>query len=131
MAPTAPRAEVNGAATQAVSEAARIAADASRRTVDTARAAVQATRSYMDDSSDVARQLFSTWTVGVESMLKASFEIQNAANAASLTLLDSAAASKHRALEQWSDATRQAQDAVSSAWQMNVRTAQRIQDNRE
>ncbi|GAC1330141.1 MAG: hypothetical protein NVSMB2_28880 [Chloroflexota bacterium] len=47
------------AASAAVDEAVRIAADSSRRTIDTAQATVAATQRYLDLASQINRDVFS------------------------------------------------------------------------
>src|SRR5579859_3680258 len=67
------------AASSAVDEAIRIAADGSRRTAESARAAVQATRTYFDQVNQVSAELFKIWASTADAALQSAFDYQNAA----------------------------------------------------
>ena len=78
------------AAQAAIDEAARTVAEASRRTTEQAQ---QATRTLLDQASELNRNLFGVWVGSAEGLWRAAFEVQQAQLRASLsawqTLADS------------------------------------------
>jgi hypothetical protein len=112
----------------AVTEAARITAVTSRRTAEGARAAVEATRGFLDDSTEVSRKLFDAWVAGGEATLKASFALQNASLSAGVALLEAASTSQKAIVQQWDTAAHGAQHAALETFRAQVRASSRLFD---
>ena len=93
-----PNTATTGAASAAVDEAVRIAAESSRRTVDTAQAAIAAGRRSMDFANQANRDLFAVWTAAAEASLQTTFDVQNAALANSQALFETSASLSKDAL---------------------------------
>jgi hypothetical protein len=108
-------------ASAAVDEALRITADNARRTTESAKAAVQAARGYLDQAVDLNRQFIGVYTANVEAGLKASFDIQNAALANSISLLDASTSVNRDALQRFAEVTRQAQQVALKAYAASVK----------
>lgn len=76
--------------------------------------------------SDVAvdpsgRHVFDAWRAGTEAMLRATVDAQNAALAASLSVVDATTMTNKAAMEQWAGIGRRAQQAALEAFQAAVR----------
>ncbi len=112
----------------AVTEAARITAETSRRTAEGAKAAVEATRGFLDDSTEVSRKLFDAWVAGAEATLKGTFELQNASLSAGVALLEAGSNSQKAVLQQWNTAAKEAQHAALEAFRAQVRASSRLFD---
>ena len=112
----------------AVTEAARITAETSRRTAEGAKAAVEATRGFLDDSTEVSRELFDAWVAGAEATLKGTFELQNASLSAGVALLEAGSTSQKAVLQQWNTAAKEAQHAALEAFRVQVRASSRLFD---
>jgi hypothetical protein len=80
------------------------------------------------DSTDASRKIFEAWASGVEATLKATFDAENAALAAGMSMLEATNAADHTAMQQWADAARQAQDAAMEAFRTNLRATQQMMD---
>jgi hypothetical protein len=124
--PTNTTDEVRETAQAAVTEAARIAADAARRGTETAKASIEAARSYFDETSDLGKDLYGTWIAQSESTLKAAFAAQNAALEAGLGLFDLGVKSNRQAVEQFSQLIHRSQQATLDSWQSTVKAAERV-----
>jgi undecaprenyl pyrophosphate synthase len=107
-----PNTAAQNAASAAVNEAVRIAADNSRRSTEGAQAVVQASRRYLDQASQLNRDLFTVFSLGTEASLKTAFEIQNAAFAIGQTWLETSMTITKDAATRWADITRQAQTST-------------------
>ena len=110
-------------ATQAaIDEAARTVAEASRRTTEQAQ---QATRTLLDQSTEMNRNLFGAWVGSGEALWRAAFEVQNAQLRGVLswwqTMADSSRAAV-QVLQQWEAVARQAQQAGLDAFQASARS---------
>jgi hypothetical protein len=108
-------------ASAAVDEALRITADNARRTTESAKAAVQAARGYLDQTVELNRQLLGVFSANFEAGLKASFDVQNAALANSLSLLDASATINRDALQRFAEVTRQGQQVTLKAYQAGAK----------
>ena len=58
-----------------------------------------AARDAADDTGDVSRRVFEAWVAGTEETLRATFDAQNAALAAGLSIMDATAASQRGLIE--------------------------------
>jgi hypothetical protein len=96
-------------ASAVVDEAVRIAAEGSRRTAETAQATVQAGRRYLDQTSQLNRDLVALWSATAEAGLQTAFDVQNAAVASGQAWLDASATFTKDAYTRFADVTRQAQ----------------------
>jgi hypothetical protein len=114
--------EAQRAAQAAIDEAARTVAEASRRTSEQAQ---QATRTLMDQSTELNRSLFSAWAVNGEAFWRATFELQNTQLRTTLswwqTVAEGARATL-QVLQQWDSVSRQAQQAWLESFQASTRT---------
>jgi hypothetical protein len=105
---------------EAASEAIRATSEASRRTLLSAQDAMRTTRAYLQESTEGNRKLFNAYARGVEAAIKGSFEVQKAMFAAGLSFLDASTNSSRDVAQQWTEATRQAQQALLEVWQAGV-----------
>ena len=108
---------------EATSEAIRATSEASRRTLLGAQDAMRTTRAYLVDSTEANRKLFHAYARGVEAAIKGSFEVQNAVFAAGMSFLDASTNSSRNVVQQWTEATREAQQATLDVWQAGFRAA--------
>ena len=69
----------------------------------------------------VGRQVFEAWASGTERALRASFEAQNAALTAGLSVVDATTDISRAALDEWAELGRQAQQAVLDAFRRATR----------
>src|SRR5437764_4453059 len=76
---------------QAASEAIRATSEASRRTLLSAQDAMRTTRTYMAESTEANRKLFSAYVKGCEAAMRNTFEVQNAVFAAGMSFNDPSA----------------------------------------
>ena len=111
------------AVNEATSEAIRATSEASRRTLQSAQDAMRTTRAYMVESTEANRKLFNAYARGVEAALKGGFEVQNAMFAAGMSFLDASTNSSRNVVQQWTEATREAQQATLDVWQAGCRAA--------
>jgi hypothetical protein len=105
---------------EAASEAMRAASEASQRTLLSAQDAMQTTRAYLEESIEANRKLFDAYAHGVEAAIKGGFEVQNAVLAAGMSFFDTSTRSSGNVAQQWTEVTRQAQQAALEAWQAGV-----------
>jgi hypothetical protein len=105
---------------EAASEAIRATSEASQRTLLSAQDAMRTTQAYLAESLEANRKLFDAYAQGVEAAMKGGFEVQNAALAAGMSFLDTSTQSSHNVAQQWTEVTRQAQQAALEAWQAGV-----------
>ena len=105
---------------EAAREAIRATSEASRRTLLSAQDAMQMARTYLEESLEANRTLFNAYTRGFEAAIRGRFEIQNAMFAAGMSLLDASTTSSRNVAQQWTEATRQAQQATLEVWQAGV-----------
>ena len=109
-------------ATQAaIDEAARTVAESSRRTTEQAQ---QATRTLLDQATELNRTLFSGWVGTGEALWRAVFEVQNGQLRAGLSWWQSLADSSRATVQvwqQWEAVVRQAQQAALEAFQASTR----------
>jgi hypothetical protein len=115
--------ELPESAAAAVTEATRIAAQAARRNTETARASIEAARSYIDDASQLGRDLLDTWSTQGEAALKAAFDAQNAAIDAGLGLFDLGVKGNRQAVDQFSMLVKQTQQAAMESWHAAAKAA--------
>jgi hypothetical protein len=113
-------------ATDAVAEATRVFTESSRRTLENSQAAADATRSLLDESNTISKQLLDTWVASAEGTLKAAFDLQHAQLGAALSLVDAAAAGQHGVLQQVDSALRQTQKTALELVQAQARFAGRL-----
>jgi hypothetical protein len=111
---------------EAASEAIRATSEASRRTLLSAQDAMRTTRAYLEESTEGNRKLFNAYAQGVEAAIKGSFEVQNALMAAGLSFLDASTNSSRDVVQQWTEATRQAQQATLEVWQASAGAGDRL-----
>jgi hypothetical protein len=113
--------EAKRAAQAALDEAARTLAESSRRTSEQAQ---QATRTFLDQSNDMTRTVFNTWTSSTEALWRVAFELNNTQLHAGLawwhTLADSSR-STGQLLAEWDGVTRKAQTAWLEVFQASAR----------
>ncbi len=122
--PSTTASPANGAAV--VDEAAETMADASRRATESAKAATEITSTYLNDSTQAGRKMFSAWTTGTESAFKASSELQSTLLKSALSLIETNARSSRSMLEQWSAASRETQQAWTELFQASATAAERL-----
>jgi len=84
-----------------------------------------AAREAADDTGAASRRVFEAWVAGTEETLRATFDAQNAALAAGLSIMDATADSQRRLVEEWRRAAEQAQQAALEAFRSSVRAAGR------
>ena len=114
--------ETQRAAQAAIDEAARTVAEASRRTSEQAQ---QATRTLMDQTTELNRSLFSAWATNNEAFWRAIFELQNTQLRTTLSWWQTMAEGSRATLQvvqQWEGVTRQAQQAWLESFQASART---------
>src|SRR5919201_1600266 len=87
---------------------------------------MQPTRAYMVESAEANRKLFTAYARGVEAALKGSFEVQNALMAAGMSFLDASTNSSRNVVQQWTEATQQAQQATLEVWQASAGAGDRL-----
>ncbi len=114
--------EVPGA-DAAVNEAVRITKEAARRGTETAKASMQVARSYMDEANVLGKEMFETWSLEGESILKAAFEAQNASIDAGIALFDLGVKTNKQAIEQAVKLVKESQTAALESWQAAVTAA--------
>jgi hypothetical protein len=115
--------ELPESAAAAVAEATRIAAQAARTSTETAKASFEATRSYVGESSALAREMLEGWSTQGEMVLKTAFDAQNAAVDAGLNLFDLGVKGNRKAVEQFSTIVERTQKATLESWQAAVKAA--------
>jgi hypothetical protein len=120
--PDTRRETVNAAASEAI----RATSEASRRTLLSAQDAMQTARTYLEESTEANRKLFNAYTRGLEAAIRGRFEVQNAMFAAGMSLLDASTTSSRTVAQQWTEATRQAQQATLEVWQAGVGAGDRL-----
>jgi hypothetical protein len=115
---------------EAANEAIRATSEASRRTLvsaqDSMQTAQQTARTYLEQSIEANRKLFNAYAQGIEAAIKGGFEVQNAVFAAGMSFLDASANSSRNVVQQWTEATREAQQAALEAWQAGVGTSDKL-----
>jgi len=109
-----------------VNDAMRAAAEASRSSMQSAREAANLSRDLFEQSVGASRKMFAVYTEAVTAGIQATFEVQNAALSAGLTLLETAGATERHTAAQFLDSARQSQEATLRAWQSGVRAAEKI-----
>jgi hypothetical protein len=87
-----------------------------------------AEQTSMSAAAAASRKVFDAWAAGVETTLKATFEAENAALEAGLSVLDAAAAVDRTAFQEWATAARKAQEAALEAFRANTRAAGQMGD---
>lgn len=97
--------------------------EVSRRFVQEATTVGRQTAEY---NMNMSRQMAELWTASVEANLKAAFELQNAAIAASRSLI-TATGGNQTVIQQWTDMVQQAQKATLEAWQAGKRLGEQFQ----
>jgi hypothetical protein len=113
------------AATAAVTEATRIAAQAARNGTETTKASLEAANTYFGEATTLGRDLLGTWSTQSEAAIKAAFEGQNAAIDAGLGLFDLGVKSNREAVAQFSELVKRTQKATLETWQTTVKAASR------
>lgn len=108
---------------QAMNDAAR---RTSERTFQAAQDVTETTRQTIEETSRASRQVFDTWTQSSETAVRATFDLQNAAIAAGISLVAASNNSIGTVLNQWASVVRQAQQSTLQAWEANVRQAQNV-----
>ena len=88
--------------------------------------AENAAQTAMSGASEASRRVFDAWVSGVETTLRATFEAENAALQAGISVLEATAAADRTALEQWGAVAREAQDAALEAFRSNLEAARQI-----
>jgi flagellar biosynthesis chaperone FliJ len=111
---------------EAASEAIRATSEASRRTLQSAQDAMQTARTYLEESTEANRKLFNAYAQGIEAAIKGGFEVQNAIFAAGMSFLDASINSSRNVVQQWTEATQQAQQATLEVWQVGVGAGDRL-----
>jgi hypothetical protein len=109
------------AAQAAIDEAARTVAEASRRTTEQAQ---QATRTLLDQSTEMDRTLFAAFLGSGEALWRTAFEVQHAQLRASLSAWQMLAESSRATLQvfqEWEAVARQAQQAALEAFEASAR----------
>ncbi len=109
------------AASAALDQAVRIAADTSRRTIDSTQATVAAGQGYLDFASQINRDLFPVWTTAAEASLQTTFEVYNVALAGSQALFEASAKLSNDAFCRWVDVARQAQASILRSYQSTTK----------
>ena len=120
---TATSNEMPEAATAAVAEATRIAAQAARQGAETAKATIKAASGYLDEANMLGRDLLDTWSTQSEAALKAAFDAQNAAIDAGLGLFDLSVKGNKHAVEQFAELVKRTQRATLESWHSTVMAA--------
>src|SRR4051812_32178011 len=93
---------------------------------------IEATRHFMQETTTIARttaeqnmhitrQFADLWTTSVEANMKAAFEMQNAAIAASRSLIEATGNPPPTFFQQWTDMVHQSQKATLDAWKAGKR----------
>jgi hypothetical protein len=77
----------------------------------------------MHQANEANRKLFDAWASGMEASLRAAFEVQNAALSTGRALMDASTESSRTVVQQWTEATREAQQATLDVWQAGFRAA--------
>jgi hypothetical protein len=101
---------------------------------------VEVTRQFVQEATTIARQtterniqmgqqLAEIWTTSVEANMKAAFELQNAAIAASRSLMEATGTHPPTFFQQWTDMVHQAQQATLDAWKAGKRVGEQFQKN--
>src|ERR1039457_1558514 len=72
----------------AFTEAARATAEASRQTLQSTQNAMRLSREVLQQSADASRKLFAAYAAGVTTGIKTTFDAQNAALAAELSVVE-------------------------------------------
>jgi flagellar biosynthesis chaperone FliJ len=111
---------------EAASEAIRATSEASRRTLQSAQDAMRTARTYLEESTEANRKLFNAYAQGIEAAIKGGFEVQNAIFAAGMSFLDASINSSRNVVQQWTEATQQAQQATLEVWQVGVGAGDRL-----
>jgi hypothetical protein len=99
---------------------------------------VEATRHFVQEATTIARQttehnmqmsqqLAEIWTTSVEANMKAAFDLQNAAIAASRSLMEATGSQSPTFFQQWTDMVHQAQQATLDAWKAGKRVGEQFQ----
>ena len=109
-----------------VDEAVRATVEASRRTVQSMQDATRLTQDLLAHSAETSRKLFAAYTTSVTAGIEAAFNVQNAALAAGLSLLEATSSSNREMARHISETTRQSQQAMLDAWQAGIRAADRL-----
>ncbi len=102
---------------------------------------VEATHHFVQEATTVARQaternlhttqqLAEIWTTSVEANMKAAFELQNAAIAASRSLMEVTGGVPPTFFQQWTDMVHQAQQATLDAWKAGKRVSEQFQNTK-
>lgn len=115
-------------AAAAVAEAGRIASEAARNGTETAKASMGAAQSYLEQTTVLGRDLFSTLNVQSEAAMKAAFDAQNAAVEAGLGLFDLGLKGNRQAIEQFSELMRRTQRVTLESWQSTVKATEKAMD---
>jgi hypothetical protein len=121
--------ELPESAAAAVTEATRIAAQAARRNTETAKASIEAARGYVDDATQLGRDLLDTWSTQSEAALKTAFDAQNAAIDAGLGLFDLGVKGNRQAVEQFSSLVKQTQQATLDSWHAAAKAASKATES--
>ena len=79
-------------------------------------------------AEEAYRGVFTAWASGTEAALKATFDAQNAALTAGLSLMDVTGTTSRDVTQQWIDVARKAQEAALAAFRENVRAAEKLAD---
>jgi hypothetical protein len=116
------------AASAAVAEATRIAAQAARTNTENAKASIEAARSYFDEASSLGRDLLSTWSTQSEAVLRTAFGAQNAAIEAGLSLFDLSVTSNKQAVSQFAELLKRTQLATLETWQSTIKATARANE---
>jgi hypothetical protein len=77
----------------------------------------------MHQANEASRKMFDAWASGMEASLRAAFEVQNAALSSGHSLMDASTNSSRNVVQQWTEATREAQQATLEVWQAGFRAA--------
>jgi hypothetical protein len=114
--------ETERAAQAAVNEAVRAVSESSRRTAEQAQ---QASRAFLDQSSEMNRSLMGAWLGTGEALWRATFELQNAQLSAARAVWQTLAEANRWGLEvlqQWDGLTRQSQQTWLDLFQASARS---------
>jgi hypothetical protein len=79
--------------------------------------------------AEAGRKLFEVWANGVDATLKATFDVENAALEAGISVLEATGSADQALLRQWAEAARQAQAAALEAFRANLRATQQAVDS--
>src|SRR5512142_1193458 len=107
----------------AVNEAVRITREATRRGTESAKASLEVAHTYMDEVNVLGRQMFDTWSVEGEAIIKAAFDAQNASIDAGIALFDLGVNTNKQSIEQAVKLLKESQGAVLESWQAAVNAA--------